>query len=240
MTRIRKYLLCGLAFFTLIHSPEGVCTTERDFQSWLNLTVTGNFSKENTSWHAFKYWLEGQERIGDDSSRFSQTLLRTGLGYSITRNTSIWLGYAWIHTGIPFTRVPFKENRIWQQLLWIKSNPHFTFSSRTRTEQQFFLEHRLKVAYRIRQLVKIMVPFQYYPHFSFVSHDEVFWHTNNFIGKNGRGFDQNRFFIGIGYKTHANAVFSTEMGYMNQYIRRFEVPNFLSNILSINFFLNFD
>lgn len=88
----------------------------------------------------------------------------------------------------------------------------------------------------MQQLLKISIPLNIGAKISFVSSDELFVHKNNFVGKNSRGFDQNLFFIGIGYQ--ANTKVTTEIGYMNQYIRRFGVPNFLANILSVSFFLS--
>jgi hypothetical protein len=214
---------------------QGFAATERDFQTWFNVTATGNFNKESKAFSRFKYWLEGQDRIGDNSSRSSQEMLRPGLGYSLTENTSLWLGYGWIHTGAPFTTTPFAENRIWQQLLWTKSYNYWTFLSRTRLEQRF-LGNNHKVAYRARQLAKIVVPLKIDSNFSFVSTDELFWHKNNFIGRNSRGFDQNRFFIGFGYQLYPKV--TIEIGYMNQYIRRVGVPNFCSNILAANLLIN--
>ncbi|KTD24193.1 hypothetical protein Lmac_3066 [Legionella maceachernii] len=235
--RIRCFLILMLLGSWLLN---GECATQRDFQVWPNLTAIGRFShSDNTAFGRLRCWLEGQERIGDDSKRLTQTLLRPGLGYAVTPSLSLWLGYAWIHTNRPLTSSPFNENRIWQQLLWIKTTPHFTFTSRTRMEQRFFQNdpNNNKVAYRARQLMKIAIPLKYNSRLSAVGSDEVFWHKNNYIGRNGRGFDQNRLFVGLGYKINSNA--TTEIGYMNQYIRRYGVPNFLSNIVSINFFLNF-
>ncbi|MFC3907497.1 DUF2490 domain-containing protein [Legionella dresdenensis] len=237
MSWCRKKLLVRLFVSILyIYSSGSWCTTQRDFQSWLNLTISGPVNKESRSFQRFKYWLEGQERIGDDSSRSSQTMFRTGIGYMLTEKASLWVGYAWIKTGIPFTMHPFTEDRIWEQLLWNKKTPDWNFSSRTRMEQRFTTNNH-KVAYRVRQLLKIAIPIKNHPDFRLVGSDEIFWHTNNFIGRNGKGFDQNRLFAGIGYQF--NPTISTEIGYMNQYIRRLGIPNFLNNILSINFFINF-
>lgn len=235
MYRVRL-ALCGFLFF-LIYSEQGVCALERDFQSWLNATVTGSFSKTGQPPSHFKYWLEGQQRFGDDSSRLTQTMLRPGLGYSVTKNLSLWLGYAWVYTGHPLTTRPFEEDRIWQQLLWVKKNQYLTLTSRTRTEQRF-LENNPKTAYRIRELIKISIPWSFDSKFSVVSSNELFWHKNNFVGTNSSGFDQNRLFLGLGYKV--NPIVTTEFGYMNQYIRRFGVPNFLANILSVNFICSMD
>ncbi|KTD29900.1 Protein of uncharacterised function (DUF2490) [Legionella israelensis] len=236
MSVVCKHLLlgftaCVLSFFI----SKSYSDTVHDFQTWLNLTTTGHFDRESRDFGRFKYWLEGQERVGENSSRFSQTLGRIGLGYTISDNISFWLGYAWIYTGEPFTTQPFHENRVWEQLLWSTSIKRFTFISRTRMEQRF-LANGTKTAYRARQLVKLIKPLEIAPNYSIVSSDEIFWHKNNFIGRNGQGFDQNRFFIGFAYQF--SPVLSTEVGYMNQYIRRFGAPNFLTNILSVNFFIN--
>lgn len=229
---IQSSLLAGV--FSLICTIAEADTYD-DFQSWFNLTATGHFRQANQDKSRWLYWLEGQQRNGEDSSRLSQTLFRTGLGYSLTERTSLWFGYAWIHTGVPFTDDPFTENRIWQQLLWVNANAYRTLSNRIRTEQRF--ENRKgKPSYRIREMLKLTVPFADYPLWYFASSDEVFWHDNNFIGAEWTGIDQNRFFIGLGYKFSANT--AMEIGYMNQYIRRIDVPNFLSNIASINLYLN--
>ncbi len=221
--------------FVLGWSKSAECALERDFQSWFNITAIGKTHSKDKILGRVQYWLEGQQRLGDDSSRFSQILLRPGLGYALTENLSIWLGYAWIYTGKPNTPNPFEEDRIWQQLLWIKTYRSLTLMSRTRTEQRF-LENNPKTAYRFRELIKISVPLKHYPEFSFVTSDELFLHKNNFVGTNSRGFDQNRYFIGLGYKI--SPIATTELGYMNQYIRRFGVPDFLANIVSINFYLS--
>lgn len=210
--------------------------TDHDFQSWFNLTLTGDFDEKSRDFGRFKYWLEGQERVGDDSSRVSQALGRVGIGYAVTENTSLWLGYAFIHTSTPFTNNPFNENRIWEQLLWSKKLKNFNLHTRTRLEQRFF-SNRTKTDYRARQLIKLIKPLDSLPNYSLICSDEIFWHKNNILEHNNQGFDQNRFFIGFGYQF--SPVITTEIGYMNQYLRRVAIPDFLNNILSLNLFVNF-
>jgi len=227
MPCFNKTLLCWL----LLYPFTCFSNTQEDFQTWLNITAIGTVQKQDKTPSKIKYWLEGQERVGDDSSRTTQTLARTGLGYALTNNLSLWLGYGWIHTSYPLTRSPFEENRIWEQLLWTKTYSQFTLTSRTRLEQRF-LENTHKTAYRARQLFKIVIPLHQNSKISLVSSDELFIHKNNFSGTASRGFDQNRAFIGFGYRFNPSLV--TEIGYMNQYIRRVGVPNFVANIASIN------
>lgn len=219
----------------LIISHIAISAEINDVQSWWNLTATGNFYKGTTKSH-FKYWLEGQQRLGDHNSRSSQRILRPGLGYALNETTSLWLGSAWIYTGIPLTRAPFSERRIWQQLLWVKKYPDLSLTSRTRLEQRF-LEGNPKTAWRIREMIKMVSPFRRKPQFSMVGSEEVFWHHNNFVGQRNQGFDQNRFFMGIGYKI--NGALTTEIGYLNQYIHRRGAPNFLSNNISTTLLCSF-
>lgn len=191
--------------------------------------ASGYFAEDSKSFGRFKYWLEGQQRLGDDSSRFTQSLIRPGIGYDLTDNTSLWLGYAWIMTRAPLTTNPFEENQIWQQLLWVKSMDYLTLRSRTRTEQRFF--RNATVGYRIRQLAKFSVPLKS-SKFSLVAFDECFWNLN----RNDKGFRQNRAFVGLGY--HFNSTITGEFGFMNQYIFRNRIPNFSANILFLSIIMN--
>ena len=87
-----------------------------DFQTWGNITATGNFgfiNPDNKFLSKLKWWAEGQGRFGDNSSKFSQSLIRPGLGYQLTDTTSVWVGYAWAPTSTPYVRVPFDEQRLW-------------------------------------------------------------------------------------------------------------------------------
>ncbi len=219
----------------LLFAQNSNATTQGDFQTWFNATVMGNFKKKDHARSRFKYWLENQERFGESTTHLTQLLLRPGVGYELTKDLSIWLGYAWIYTGKPLTTSPYEEDRIWQQLLWVKKFARFTFTSRTRTEQRF-LENAPKTAYRFRQLLKFAIPMKHHPTWSWVFSDEIFIHKNNFIGRPNRGFDQNRAFAGLGYRFNTQIV--GEFGYMNQYIRRVGVPNFCANIASINLIVN--
>lgn len=224
-----------IVIFLSLWSLTSFAETRNDRQTWLNVTAIGTFHTDNQNNKHLRYWLEGQERIGDDMTHSTQTLIRPGLGYAVTDNLSLWVGYAWIHSSLPLTTSPFNEDRIWQQMLWVKPFKSFILTSRTRLEERFF-QNNPKTNYRARQLVKIAIPIKSHPKFSLVSSDEIFIHRNHFIGNDSRGIDQNRIFAGFSYKISSLA--TTEIGYMNQYIRRFGSPNFCANIVSLNLFLS--
>ena len=181
-----------------------------------------------------KYWLEGQGRFGNNSSQFSQGMVRAGLGYTVMDKVSVWLGYAFIPTEEPFAKKPFDEHRIWQQVLWNDKFADITLTSRSRLEERF-METGSDVGWRFRQMFKASVPMAY--DFSFVLSDEYFANINKTNYGADEGFDQNRAFAGIGYNFDKNI--KTEIGYMNQYIRKPNSADRMSDILSVNLYLNY-
>jgi opacity protein-like surface antigen len=224
-------LLIGLT----LSGPIAAKTSE-DFQTWGNITATGSLGVINPHLKNYKYWLEGQGRFGEDTSRFSQGMLRTGLGYALNDNTSLWLGYAFIPTDEPFAATPFDEHRIWQQLLWSEKFSFGTLTSRSRFEQRF-VQTGEDVGWRFRQLLKLSTPLPYATDFSLVLTDEYFANINRTDWNADDGFDQNRVFAGLGYNFDKNT--RTEIGYMNQYIRKAAAPDRMSHILSVNLYLNY-
>ncbi|SFP74967.1 Protein of unknown function [Nitrosomonas cryotolerans] len=243
LKKINIFMVSASAIISLIlSSPVVAEKVAEDFQTWGNITATGNFSAINPNLKNLKYWVEGQGRFGDDSSRFSQSLIRPGIGYAVNDKTSVWVGYAWVPTSRPFAaKSPFNEHRIWQQLLWSDSYSFGKVTSRTRFEQRFFdIPGSTDVAYRYRQMLKLSVPMPFIsPNVSFVVFDEIFVNLNNIDTGIKTGFNQNRAFAGIGYKF--NQYTTGEIGYMNQYFNRPQNPrpDQMQHILSVNLFFNF-
>lgn len=231
-------LIASSVIALALSNPVVADDTVEDFQTWGNITATGSFSSNPK----IKWWLEGQGRFGNDSSRFSQGIIRPGIGYAINEKTTIWLGYAWIPTSFPFAgQSPFNEHRVWQQLLW--SNPYSfgTITSRTRMEQRTFdIQGSTDVGHRFRQFLKWTVPMPAVsPKVSFVLLDEIFINLNNVDTGARSGFNQNRIFAGIAYKV--SNIATAEIGYMNQYFNRPSSPrpDQMQHLLAINLFLNF-
>ena len=111
-----------------------------DFQTWGNITATGKFDSlgiTNPKLEKFRWWMEGQGRFGDNSSHFSQALIRPGIGYQVHRTTTVWLGYAWAPTVQPFISPNIDEQRIWQQALWSDRFSFGTVALRSRIEERW-------------------------------------------------------------------------------------------------------
>lgn len=232
----KKAQYVSLLFLSLSLLGTAQAQPTEDFQTWGNVTATGSLDFINPNLKNFKYWLEGQGRFGLNTSDFSQAILRPGLGYQINGQASVWLGYAWVPTDEPFAKTAFDENRIWEQFLWSDKFSFGTLTSRSRLEQRF-IPMGSDVGWRFRQMLKVSVPMPFAPDFSFVASDEYFVNLNKTDYGADDGFDQNRAFAGIGYNINKNI--KTEIGYMNQYIRRANNPDLMNNILSINLFLNY-
>ncbi len=235
-------LIASTVIGAVLTSPAIAEKTVEDFQTWGAITATGDFSSIDPKLKKLKFWMEGQGRFGDNSSRFSQSLIRPGIGYAVNEKTSVWLGYAWVPTSRPFAATsPFNEHRIWQQLLWANEYSFGKITSRTRSEQRFFdSPGNNDVAYRYRQLFELSVPMPFIlPNVSFVVSNEIFINLNSTNSGIRSGFNQNRAFAGIGYSF--NKITSGRIGYMNQYLNRPKNarPDQMQHILSVSLGLNF-
>lgn len=222
----------------LLYCPVIAAKDINDFHTWGTATAVGSLESFYPALMNFKYWAEFQGRFGDDTSRLSQAIIRPGIGYALNNTTSVWMGYALVHTAEPFSKTTFNERRFWQQLLW---SDNFTFgsvSSRSRLEERLAPRLGDDTAMRFRQMFKISVPLTAAPAYRVVASDEYFLNLNNNDWGPRRGFNQNRAFIGLGH--NFNKGINYEIGYMNQYIHRNLAPiNQNNHILSINFYFNY-
>ncbi|MBX3615594.1 DUF2490 domain-containing protein [Nitrosomonas sp.] len=250
LKKINNYIYLA-ALSLLLCNPAAADKTVEDFQFWGQIAAQGNFgfiNPQNPDLKKFRWWMEGQGRFGNDASQFSQSLVRPGLGYALTDKVVVWAGYAWAPTCEPLNRVGcFDEHRIWQQVTWADNFSFGRLSARSRFEERFF-NHQTPipgnddVAYRFRQLVKLAVPMPAVdPNLSFIVQSELFiaMNTVDNPGFISRGYDQNRAFVGLGYKVNQYA--TVELGYMNQFINRPHSarPDQMMHNFVANLFLNF-
>lgn len=177
---LRKPIVFLLLFLLSVFPQLNTWAQINDMQSWWSLTAIGPFYEGNRA-TSFKFWLEGAQRLGDDSTRSTQRFLRPGVGYQLNETNSVWLGAAWIYTGIPLTRIPYSERRLWQQWLWSKTYPYSTLMQRLRLEERF-LYNNPTTGWRLRDFVKMISPLAQNPQWSVVGSNELFWDLNNFVG----------------------------------------------------------
>ena len=102
--------------------------------------------------------LEAQERFTNDVERLGQMLLRSLVGYRISKDVNIGAGYAYVLTD-PVGPVKLNEHRFYQELniRLLSTEDGVTLDSRTRLEQRTF-EERADTQWRLRQFVQLRVP----------------------------------------------------------------------------------
>lgn len=181
-----------------------------------------------------KWWFDGHLRFLDDTDGFHQSIVRPGVGWKLSDELVAWGGYGWIHTE-PVAGDDFEEHRLWQQLTWSRSFEDWTLALRPRLEQRF-LETGDDVGLRFRQNVRLQHDLPDLPRLTFVAWDEIFFHLNDTDWGAEAGFDQNRVFVGFGWKFHPDDRVRTEIGYLNQTIDSPTGADRVNHLLSINFF----
>lgn len=210
---------------------------------WLNIISQGDLGPEPQR-HRIKWWLDGQLRLYGDSGGFGQGLVRPGVGYALTDSTSVWLGYAYIRTD-PVTGPPNNEQRIWQQFSWGRHFDKVAFDWRSRLEERWLDSTPTtatgdEVGVRFRQLVGGRMSLDFAPRITPVIWNEVFFNLNDTDWGAQSGFDQNRLFVGLGFKFTPDSRLRVDAGYMNQYIERpTSAQNLSNNLFSLTLQWNF-
>lgn len=207
--------------------------TTHDFGSWFATLAQGRIADSNVKW-----WFDGHLRYLDDAGGFNQSILRPGVGYQISDNATVWLGYGWINT-LPASGAPvFDESRIWQQLSWSDKFDCGTISLRSRLEQRF-VETGNDTGWRYRQFAKLLKPLPICDQLSFSVWDEAFFDLNSTDWGQNASLSQNRAFVGLGWQFQGDNAPRLEVGYLNQFIRRRSADDRNNHILSTNYFWRF-
>ncbi|MEM6330712.1 MAG: DUF2490 domain-containing protein [Planctomycetota bacterium] len=186
-----------------------------------------------------RWWLDAHYRLRDDTDGFNQSIVRPGLGVEVAPRHALWAGYAWIRTepvgGGPIGGGVFDEHRFWQQWTAAPSAGDWRLLHRSRFEQRW-VETGSDVGLRWRQLARAQRLLSDCPQWSLVLWDEAFFNLNDTDWGARPGLDQNRAFLGLGYKRCGRARERYEMGYLNQLINRQGGVDGMNHILSLNVF----
>lgn len=231
---LRPRVLIATVLALVAHGPA-VADTVDDWHTWSAAVATGPLGGSETPW---RFWLEGQARFNDDTSRFNQAILRGALGRALTARATVWAGYAWIPSNRPGTSQNVSEHRLWQQLTWSTASPlaGFSVSTRTRLEQRT-VESASDTGWRFRQLVKLTHPLAGGERWYLSLWDEVFVHLNDTDWGADDGLDQNRAFVGLGARV--SPAVRAEVGYMNQYVNRRGRADASNHVLSLTLLMSF-
>lgn len=226
--------ILALSFFLLFSS--GIRASD-DWGAWISNTYQTDFGGSN-----YLAFLELAPRTKNDNGEFSQIIVRPLVGYKLTKELSLWLGYTWQgeYTKSHDDKFDNATNDIVEQLQWVHDlTPDLNFQYRFRVEQRFFAD--ADVAHRLRQRFR----FQYsIPDTKayLIAFDELFIYFNdlNYSPREGsvqQGINQNRSYVGVGYKItpHINV----DTGYQLQYVNNYGKQDLFNHVWLTNINVKF-
>jgi hypothetical protein len=220
-------------FFGLLVSTTSQATDDQSI--WVSNTFQTDFG--GSSYLGF---MELQPRFNDDSSKFSQLIVRPFIGYRVTKKLQLWLGYAWQGEYNSKDKFDMATDDIIEQVQWVDNlTSQVNFQYRFRLEQRFIenadLSHRMRHRFRLQYSIpdsKLFV----------VAFDELFVYFNSI--NSGRmehsvqaGVNQNRSYLGLGYKIHPHVNIDT--GYQLQYVNNFGREDLYNHVWLTNVNVNF-
>ncbi len=229
MNKTHRSALCLLLLLAALHQSASAQTID-DVGQWSALFSQDRFSHDSR----MRWWFDGHYRLFDDNGGFGQSIVRPGIGLDVGENSALWAGYGWIRTS-PIQGDDVDEHRIWQQWTWSRKIDCFKVAARTRFEQRL-IESAGDTGLRLRQFVRGQKNLGSCSKRTFVVWDELFVALNDTDWGQRSGFDQNRIFVGFGFKRHHSSKWRVEVGYMNQTVNQRGPINRSNHILAINMF----
>lgn len=160
-----------------------------------------------------------------------QLLLRSGIGFNLSENNNILIGYGFIYSE-PYIvnttkKTNFNEHRIFQQFITRQNFNRLTVQHRYRFEQRFIEDDfRLRLRYFIGLNYTLNKTDQLKNTIYLSAYNELFINTDE------NYFDRNRLYGGLGYRFSKK--FRLEVGIMNQ-----TLSNTSRNQLNMKTFINF-
>lgn len=213
------FTISGL--FILLTTASPAQTTPKvvhnQSQAWL-----GYFNQTRLT-DKWGIWLDLHARRIDFMDRWNTFIIRPGVTYYLNDHARLTAGYAFVEqypaVGLKTIR---PEHRLWQQINWTHRARKIQTSQWIRVEERFIrkvandaLQDGHTFNYRFRYAITVLVPLKGdfiepgTPFFAF--NDEIHMNAGKQITYNY--FDQNRFFVGLGYQF--SKTLSAQLGYMN-------------------------
>jgi hypothetical protein len=222
---LKKKILIFIIILLFI-IPGKLFAQDIQFSGWVAWYHTQKLSEH------WGYSFDAQLRSSDKYDYLKNVLLRPAINYYFAENKLVGLGYAYFATD-GRTAVGAKtfrpENRIWQQFIYShKLGKDIAVSHRFRLEERFLGETAPNkndevFAQRVRYFVRGIVPLKndstVFNRGTYLAlQNEVFVNVQNKEKLNNHFFDQNRAYIGIGYRFSKKI--DLEIAYLNQYSKQ--------------------
>jgi len=216
--------LCAAACLALA-GPAHASDTENG--AWLSAILTGHVDSDDEK-NRWRWWLDSQYRYRDSATSVRTVVVRPGIGYVVKPGLSLWAGYGWLGTDITGV-ARLEENRLWQDLLWLpNTGAPLRIILRTRLEQRW-LDTGDDVGWRFRQLLRLELPFAVNGRLSLIGANELLIAMNDTDWGERSGLDQNRLFLGLGYRINPSAFI--EFTYYNFFVKTERTENVADNLL---------
>ncbi len=213
----------------------------QDVGSWAQVVGEGSLKAVDPKLDKVRFWLEGQSRWDHDWNHWYQGMARAAIGYSFTDRATFWAGYTYLPTqqiSASGVVAPYKAQQdIWPAFRYVLPTDIGTVTFRTIIESNFIPYNNNEVRVRPRQMIRFMHPLEVEPRLSLITWDEAFVRVNSTPTGGQAGFDQNRFFAGLGWSFNKN--FRVEGGYLNQYLTRiYTTPDTMHHLIMASLFMN--
>ena len=206
------------------------------FGEWNTVVVNGKFAKDSPWIYSVEFSERNSQEKDGNGFDFTQFVNYSGVGYRFTPNHQILTGFWYQYTQPPYSGKIVQELNAWQQYDFNDTYSFGKIMTRTRLEERNNISQANAngPSVRFRQRLKYEYPFT--KEWSGIASEEIFFNLNSVNWGPTQGFDQNRVFVGAGYKF--NDIVKTEFGYMNQYVNRNLKADFIDHQLSLNLFVN--
>ncbi len=185
-----------------------------DFQIWVPININAKLTEQ------LRGFLELQPRIGDNASNLTTAIVRPALGWALNEKATLWVGYLMQADSVtPDSDTYLIENRAWQGFSWkdTANEKQFIWEVRNRLEERFLPHNsdpsiRWRTRFRVEQLIPGWSPW------SVIASEEIFVNLND-NSNNAQlqaGAQQNRLYVGIGYRFAPEV--QVETGYLYQHV----------------------
>ena len=220
----------------MLGAPLSLPAADHEPGAWGAIALTGpvKLGGKNTRW---QWYADAQARYLDTDPGIRQALIRPALGYAVSKDLSLWAGYAWRHLDAS-GRESLDEHRLWQDINWttpVRSQSKLNLRSRI---EQRWISGFNDVGWRFRQLVKLQRSLTANPDISAIISNDLFISLNDTDWNQRSGFDQNRFFVGAAIRIGARTF--VQAGYLNQYLDRPQGNSLMAHIAQAGIRYKFD
>lgn len=205
---MRIAALASATLTAVLTATSVVAQTAHDEGVWINATVMGRVDGR------LVYFAEVQPRITEGASRLTQLLLRPAIGYEVSKDLTLYQGYARVIDPV-VNGTDRQEDRLFQQATWnIGRIGRLEVQSRTRLEQRWRNDGD-GMSLRVRQMMRLEYPLK--PgakRLAALGWSEAFVGLKSADWGGVTGFDQLRTFAGVEIPLPGRS--TLEAGYLNQ------------------------